>query len=124
MKTKVRVGNARCMCHGHHVRKADDGQLVSEFGVHDGNRTYIERTVLKESDPLYQKATALFRLHNEEIGTQEKIEILRLYGRPFRTFVSGRIKSAYIGDVTVDGRTVAADEKIFISGDLIAIAEG
>lgn len=117
MLNKVRVGNARCMCHGHYVRRGKHGNLTSEFGIHDGNRTYIEKTPLKKGDVLYKKAKALFRLHDESLSVEEQKKILKEYGFYFMTFTHGIIKSGHIGRTTVDGHIVGPDEGVYHHGD-------
>ena len=118
MRTKVRVGNAFCMCHGHYVRRAEDGTLVSELGRHDGARTYIERRVLLDDEPLAEKAKALFRLHSEETPIEEKVAILKKYGEEYRTFSWRGITSNFVGDTTLDGKVVSPGDAVFFNEDL------
>lgn len=116
---KVKVGHARCVCHGHYVRKVGN-QMISEFPIHDGNCLRTEKEVLEEGSELHNKATALFALHGETTP-EEKAQILRRYGMPFRTFQAGNIKSNYVGRTTVDDQIVGINEDIFFSGELVAI---
>ncbi|NTW75307.1 MAG: hypothetical protein HGB34_00155 [Candidatus Moranbacteria bacterium] len=108
---RVRVGNARCVCHGHYVARSASG-FVSEFGVHDGARTYIKKNPVDPDSELYSQADALFRLWNENISTAEAVDILRKHGDTmFHTFVG----SNFVGRRTVDGLTVVLGDYVFAS---------
>ncbi|RJQ32812.1 MAG: hypothetical protein C4589_00325 [Peptococcaceae bacterium] len=119
-KNKVRVGNARCMCHGHYVSRNEARELTSEFGTHDGGHTYIEKSPIIKGDLLYNKAIALFELHDGGVPVDRQLAILREYGEPFKTFTIGNIESNFIGHATVDGKIVEVGDKIYHNGGLIA----